>query len=268
MCYAQPMPLLHREPDAIDRWFAMQRKAWWKRWRWLIIGFAVIAVLHTFSFSFSPNIYWMIASHPDFFSGGSVLWEAYIWSRYNLQESLIIPVVLVPLTFAGSLVFPSEVVAAIGFNNLLRRKRQQVRYSLWLMFAISYFLPVFCVVNFVLFKFNSVWSPGAFPFSLALICWLVIFLAIAEFVVFVSTRQLVNWIVGICVAGVIAVFVLFRMYLLDSVQGFLDSPIGIIDDNIIWFALKPIAIAALVSLVALVFLVRANKAPAEYLAEG
>ncbi len=262
------MPRKRREPDAIDLWFTMQRRDLWKKWKWLAVGFAVIAVLHAFIFGFRPNIYWMIASHPDFFSGGSILWDEYIWFRYNLQESLIIPVVLGPLTFAGSLVFPSELVAAIGFNNLLQRKRKQVRFALWSMFALSYFLPVFCVVNFVLFTYNSSWNYKALPFFLTLFCWMVIFLVISEFVVFVSTCQLSNWIVGIRIAGVIAVFLLFRLYLLDSVQGYLDSPIGIIDENIVWFALKPIAIAALVSLVALVFLVRANKSPVEYLAEG
>ena len=261
------MPLTIREPDAIDLWFAMQRKVWWKKWWLVLVPLAIIVVWHVFSFCVQPGLYWVYAYPPGLDSPSFLSADAHeafmFWQRlhYFLHDGLIIPAVLVPLTLAGSLVFPNELIAAVGFNHLLMRKRLWIRKAIWWLFSALYFFPMAMAV-----LFPGFWSAEALPFHLIMICWLVIFLAISEVVVFVTSHQLENWMIVLSTITLVTVFVLFRIFLLARAQDFLASPIGIIDTNIVWLALKPIAIAALVSLVALVFLVRANKSSTAYMA--
>jgi hypothetical protein len=36
-----------REPDALDLWFARQRRAWWRTWRWAVVPLIALAALRT-----------------------------------------------------------------------------------------------------------------------------------------------------------------------------------------------------------------------------
>jgi len=126
-----------REPDALDLWFRRQRRAWWKRWRWVVVPLIALAALRTLYVGVWGVLAYvwdrqaLVVSPSD--------WQySWVWTMLSLCPAqmysawlLTAGAVFVTAAQARALAVPQELALALSpgaiYNGLLR----QVRGMAW-----------------------------------------------------------------------------------------------------------------------------------------
>ena len=244
--------IVKSEGDVINLWFTRRLTVWWRQWRWGIIALLVILVLHTVRFSLGSNLgfLWLEALPPELmiqpqfvYPADAALWL--FWERFSFHfhDALVIPAMVIPLTLAASLTWPEELAAVAGEEALVNRKRQWVRVAAWLCFAVMFLVPLGISWLFISGLSLPPLTSELIPVTGIYLCWIVIFLAISEWVSRAAVRGFTGAGITAQVLLVSAMFIVFRLALWLRMRHHWESWLhgqGIGDVPIDWIAFNPI----------------------------
>ena len=138
-----------REPDALEMWFARQRRKWWKQWRWVfyaaLVLLAVWLLLETTFFIWVANEWHLSSAQPP-------NWWAYVeyivfdrsWTTYvwiSLPYLLLGIALLLGTSASKAVSLTPEMAIAHRTERIFQALCKYVRRQLWLFIGILYFCP-------------------------------------------------------------------------------------------------------------------------------